>query len=104
MTFHEFQRLVRNGETANVDFKLMCNAFNKSAGDHQKAKAELVKDICAMANNGSLASYLIIGIGDDARTVRSVTDPNITSQNVHTLVRDSIHPRPFVRVSILSWH
>jgi hypothetical protein len=34
------------------DFKLAC-AFNKSAGDHAKSKAELVKDICAMANNGA---------------------------------------------------
>jgi hypothetical protein len=52
MTFDQFRRLVRAGEKATVDFKLLCNAFNKGAGDHEKAKAELVKDICAMANNG----------------------------------------------------
>jgi hypothetical protein len=103
MTFDQFRRLVRAGEKATVDFKLLCNAFNKSAGNHEKAKAELVKDICAMANNGGQASYLIVGVANDGKSFQSISDPNLTPANIQTLVRDSIHPRPFVRVHQCCW-
>jgi hypothetical protein len=103
MTFDQFRRLVRAGEKATVDFKLLCNAFNKGAGDHEKAKAELVKDICAMANNGGQASYLIVGVANDGKSFQSISDPNLTPANIQTLVRDSIHPRPFVRVHQCCW-
>jgi predicted HTH transcriptional regulator len=103
VTFGEFKSIIENGEKATVDFKLNCNAFNKSAGDHEKARAELVKDICAMANNGPVASFLIIGVGDDRHTVHSVTDPTLTDENVHTLVRDAINPRPRIRLLKLNW-
>ena len=92
------ERLISGGEKTTVDFKLTCNAFNRAAGDQEKARAELVKDICAMANNGSSASYLIIGVGDDGKTVRPVSDANLTNQNIQTLVRAAIHPRPDVRL------
>lgn len=103
MTQEQFLNLVRRGEKSTVDFKLVCNAFNTSAGDCDKAKAELVKDICAMANNASSTSYLIVGVGDDRKTVQSVIDPNLSSQNIQSLIRDSIHPRPIVRVHRLNW-
>jgi Putative DNA-binding domain len=103
VTFELFHRLVQGGEKATVDLKLVCNAFNKNAGDQEKARAELVKDICAMANNGAAASYLIIGVGDDRRRIQSVADPNLNSQNVQTLVRDAIHPRPIIRVHRPCW-
>src|ERR1039458_9336725 len=103
MTLDQFRRLVRGGEKATVDFKVVCNAFSKAAKDHDKAKAELVKDICAMANNGDQASYLIIGVANDGKTFKCVSDPHLTSANIQTLVRDSIHPRPFVRVHDLCW-
>src|SRR4051794_3864814 len=103
MTFDRFHRLVLNGEKATVDLKLVCNAFNKTAGDREKARAELVKDICAMANNGEATSYRIIGVGNDRMTVRTVTDTNLKSENVQTLVRDAIHPRPTIRVRRLRW-
>ena len=51
MTLEKFRSLIAGGEKATVDFKISCNAFNKAAGDRDKAKAELVKDICAMANS-----------------------------------------------------
>ena len=56
-----------------------------------------------MANNGAASSYLIIGVGDDRRTCQSVVDPNLNSQNVQTLIRDAIHPRPVIRVHRLCW-
>lgn len=98
-----FLKLVRGGEKSNVDFKLTCNAFNRSSGNQEKAKAELVKDICAMANNGLSTSYLIIGVGDDGKRVESVEDQNLSSQNIHTLLRDSIHPRPVVNFYRCCW-
>src|SRR5947208_2532398 len=103
MTIEQFKRLLNAGETATVDFKAACNAFNRNAGDRDKAKAELVKDICAMANNGGQTSFLIIGVANDRKTFHSVTDPTLTSANIQTLVRDSIHPRPFIRVRNLCW-
>ena len=103
MTFSQFHRLIEQGEKSHVDFKLTCNAFNRTAGDQEKAKAELVKDICAMANNGAIASYLMIGIGDDRQTLQSVSDQTLNSQNVQTLVRDAIHPRPTIRFHRLKW-
>lgn len=103
MQLNTFLRLIGGGEKSTVDFKLRCNAFNSKAGDQAKAKAELVKDICAMANNGSETSYLVIGVGDDRQRVESVTDANLNSANVQTLVRDHLHPLPLVRVAIQSW-
>lgn len=103
MTFEQFKQLVMGGETAYVDFKQMCNAFDTGKGDHERAKAELVKDICAMANNGSRTSYLIIGVADDKSHFQSVTNNKLTSANLQTLVRDSIHPRPKISVHDECW-
>ena len=89
MTLDQFRRLVRGGEKATVDFKVVCNAFNKAANDHDKAKAELVKDICAMANNGDQTSYLIIGVANDGKTFKCVSDPHLTSANIQTLLFES---------------
>jgi hypothetical protein len=91
-------------EGATLDFKLMCNAFNKKAPDSEKAKAELVKDVCAMANNGTETSYIVIGVGDNRRTFQSADNPHLTSANVHTLVQHAIHPAPAVRVHDLRWN
>src|SRR5678816_651721 len=98
MTFAKFMSLVRAGEKTTVDFKLQCNAFNGVVGtrEKEKSKAELVKDICAMANNGGQPSFLIIGVGDDRKTTQSVSDPNMNAANVQNLVRDSIQPRPHI--------
>lgn len=103
MTFEEFRQLIEKGETTFVDFKLSCNAFDKTKGDNEKSKAELVKDICSMANNGSTTSYLVIGVSDDRKRYESVTNTQLTSANVQTLIRDSIYPRPMVRVHEKFW-
>jgi Putative DNA-binding domain len=99
----KFLDLVRGGEKAHVDFKLTCNAFNSSAGDSEQAKAELVKDICAMANNGPMASFLIVGVSNDRKQVRAANDLGLTSENIQSLIRESIHPRPVVRIYSVKW-
>lgn len=103
MTFQEFKKIIAKGETASVDFKLSCNAFDKGCGDHEKAKAELVKNICAMANNGPTVSYLIVGVSDDRKQFQSVLNTKLISANIQTLIRDSIHPHPRVKVSERYW-
>jgi hypothetical protein len=103
LTLDQFKSLIARGEKATVDFKIVCNAFDRQRGDCDKAKAELVKDICAMANNGNVASYIIIGVADDRKTFQSVTNQHLTSQNIQTLIRDSIHPLPNLRAHNLVW-
>jgi predicted HTH transcriptional regulator len=65
MTDSEFLRLVQGGEKATVDFKVRSDIFAQTGID---AKAELAKDICAMANNGNVSSYIVIGVSDDRKT------------------------------------
>jgi len=88
------RRLIPAGETTTVEFKLECHAFAGNEAD----KAELAKDICAMANNGPRHSYIIIGVSNDGRRYLSVRNPKLTDDNLQTLVRTSISPIP--RVSL----
>ena len=97
MRYADFQRLVALGETAFVDFKIECHAFAKGPNS-EKARAELAKDICAMANNGSHASYLLIGVSNDGRNLKSVTNQNLTDDNLQTFCKEAIDPPPKVKV------
>lgn len=94
MDQRKLRSLIRGGETAAVDFKLECNAFQGS----KAATAELVKDIVALANNGNRTSYLLIGIGDDGRSFKTPRNPNLTDDAVQDLVSTAILPIPRVRV------
>lgn len=69
--------LLRGREGRHVDFKIECHAF---AG-HEGHKAELVKDIVAMANYGNRLSYLIIGVCNDGRRFRSVQNTKLTDDS-----------------------
>ena len=70
MNYSKFLELVKGKEKGNVDFKIQCNAF---LGKTREADTgELAKDICAMANNGNTASYIVIGVSDDAKNFKSV--------------------------------
>jgi hypothetical protein len=98
MKFAEFQRLARLGEKRHIDLKIDCHAFASKRLDSQKAKAELAKDICAMANNGGRTSYLLIGVSDDGLHLKSVTNPNLTDDNLQAFCKTAIAPPPKVKL------
>lgn len=56
-----------------------------------------------MANNAPTISYLIVGVSDDRKQFQSVQNTKLTSANIQTLIRDSIHPHPRVKVSERCW-
>jgi len=85
-----------------VDFKLEFNAFAS-----QKDNAEFLKDIIALANNGYVSNYLIIGVSDDGKGFKSVTNPKLTDaradDRLQRLARDNIHPVPAVKLIKRKW-
>jgi hypothetical protein len=103
MEYSEFLRLAKLGEMPHADRKIECHAFESKNPDSARAKAELAKDICAMANNGSRASYLLIGVSDDGRHLKSVTNANLTDDNLQAFCKDAIAPPPRVTVHNFVW-
>ncbi|HUW10354.1 MAG TPA: ATP-binding protein [Anaerolineae bacterium] len=95
MDYNKFVDLIQRGESDTIEFKIECNALKGS----DEANAELVKDIVALANNGYVASYILVGVSDDAQEFRSVTNRSLTSDNLQRLCRDSISPVPAVKLS-----
>jgi hypothetical protein len=100
MEYKRFRQLVNEGEKHNVDFKIRCNAFNSKL---KQPKAELAKDICAMANNGYVASYIIVGVSDDGRGFQSVSNPKLTEEHVQSFCKTAILPPPRVKVHTEQW-
>jgi len=100
MNYFDFLRLIRAGEKANVDFKVRSDVFAQAGID---AKAELAKDICAMANNGNVASYIVIGVSDDRKTFHSVTNQRLTDDNLQDFCKRAIYPPPKLKLSRKSW-
>lgn len=100
MRYSKFQQLVKDGEKANVDFKIKCEAFlsRKTA-----PKAELAKDICAMANNGNVASYILVGVSDDGKSFVSVSNPKLTDDNLQSFCKTAIFPPPRIKVHRECW-
>jgi uncharacterized protein YjbI with pentapeptide repeats len=99
MDYKKFQQLLMGGEKSNVDFKIECFAFNSRS---DAPKAELAKDICAMANN-SKSSYLIIGVSDDGNDFRSVQNANLTEEYIQDFCKTAISPHPKVKVYRKKW-
>jgi hypothetical protein len=96
-----FLRLVREGEKFNVDFKIKSDAFlTKDVA----SKAELAKDVCAMANNGNVASRIVIGVSDDGKSFSSVRNMNLTDDRLQSFCKEAIYPPPAVRVERVSWN
>lgn len=79
-------------EHSHLDYKLMCNAFT---GD-TKTNAELVKDVCAMANNGNAVSHIVIGIADDRSQFKSFANQKFNEARLQDLVSKHIYPAPRV--------
>ena len=105
MNYKKFKEILDTGETSNVDFKILSNAFNGADMDERsRNNGELIKDILAMANNGNIASYLIIGVSDDRTDFRSVDNDKLTNDNIIRLCREYIFPIPLVQVYCHTWN
>ncbi len=97
MDARKLQRLNKAGESRTFERKIECNAFQ----GNRKANAELIKDICAMANNGPRESYIVVGISNDGREFRSVRNRNLTDDNLQSLIKNSITPTPATNLKSL---
>ena len=80
--------------------KIRCDAF---VSRKLAPKAELAKDICAMANNGNVASYIVIGVSDDGQSFQSVSNPKLTEENLQSFCKTAVFPPPKVKVHRQSW-
>jgi len=101
MEYSKFSSLIKKKENQYIDFKLECHAF---ADRTIKSNAELAKDVCAMANNGNIASYLIIGVNDKGTAFRSVTNDKITEDNVVNFLTKAVFPPPKIKVYKEKWN
>ena len=100
MNYKRFKELVRGKEKRTVDFKLESYVFKIKS---LKLKGELAKDICAMANNGNVASYIIFGVSDDGLSFKSVNNEKLTDDNIQTFCKKAISPIPKVKLNRECW-
>lgn len=100
MKYSKFQELVKGKEKANVDFKIKCDAFLSGS---LAPKAELAKDICAMANNGNVSNYILIGVSDNGKSFKSVSNPKLTDDNLQDFCKKSISPPPRIKIHKECW-
>jgi predicted HTH transcriptional regulator len=100
LDYQRFRTLLQEGEKAHVDFKIRCDAF---ATPNIGVRGELAKDICAMANNGNRASFIIIGVSDDATCFRSVDNNKLTDDNLQDFCKKALYPPPTVRLHWRNW-
>ncbi len=90
-----FRNIIEKNENDCLDFKIKCKAFeSKEIGP----KAELAKDICAMANNGNKTSYIVIGVSDDKRNYLSISNMKLTEENLQDFCKTAIYPVPTVKL------
>lgn len=95
MDVAKFKQLIRTKENDFLDFKIQCDAFLSNKKYHN---AELAKDICAMSNNGNRASYIIIGVSDNAKSFKTVTNPYLTEENLQSFCKTTIFPPPRIKL------
>jgi len=100
MEYRTFIDLLKKSEKDTVDFKIRCEAFER---DNITAKAELAKDICALANNGNVTSYIIIGVSDDGKSFKSVTNKNLTDDRLQDFCKKAIYPPPKTKLIRKKW-
>ncbi|MDB6068065.1 MAG: hypothetical protein JWR26_4273 [Pedosphaera sp.] len=103
MKYLDFLRLIEGGEKAHVDFKIQCDAFDSSSANREAAKAELAKDICAMANNGTKTSYLVIGVSNDGKHFKSVSNASLTDDALQSFCKTAIMPPAKVKLHDCKW-
>ncbi len=100
MEYAKFRQLLTARESSTLDFKLACDAF---LSKRTEPKAELAKDVCAMANNGWRASYILVGVSDDGKRFQSVSNPKLTEENIQSFCKTAVSPPPRIRVSTPVW-
>lgn len=100
MDYADFVKLIKDGEKANVDFKIQLDAFGR---DSLPAKAELAKDICALANNGNIVSYIVVGVSDDRKSFKSVATTKLTGDNLQDFCKTAVFPPPKVKLHWVTW-
>jgi hypothetical protein len=100
MEYSKFRMILLEGEKRNIDFKIRCDAFLNPS---KSSKGELAKDICAMANNGNIASFIIIGVADNGEDCRSVDNPKLIDDNLQDFCKKAISPPPKIRLYRKSW-
>lgn len=100
LDYASFKNLIKTGEKDNLDFKIKSDAFTSK---NFAANAELAKDICAMANNGNKASYIIVGVSNDGKQFRTVDNRKITDDNIQNYCKNVIYPPPKVKVVRKKW-
>ncbi len=100
MEYAKFKRLLQSGEGPTIDFKVSCDAFKAK---NRAARAELAKDVCAMCNNGNVASFMVIGVSNDRKQFHSVQNPNLTDDALQDFCKKSISPPPRVKLERVRW-
>ncbi len=100
MQYAKFRNLLAAGETDHTDFKIRCDAFADST---DSSRGELAKDICAMANNGNRASYIVVGVSNDRKAFRSVDNEKLTDDHLQDFVKRAIYPPPKTIVHRVTW-
>jgi hypothetical protein len=100
MDYAKFRKLLSEGEKRHIDFKIVCDAFRSQS---VAPRGELARDICAMANNGYMASYVIVGVSDDGKQFKSVDNMKLTDDNLQDFCKKAVFPPPKVRVYRKTW-
>lgn len=100
MDYVRFRKIAKDGEGPSVDFKETCEAFNSPT---VAPRAELAKDICALANRGHVTGYILVGVSDDGKRFRSVKNPKLTDDNLQSFCKAAISPPPRVRLLRRNW-
>jgi hypothetical protein len=100
MIYKKFCEIISQGEKRNIDFKIKLDVFSEKS---VALRGELAKDICAMANNGNILSYIIVGVSDDGKQFRSNTNSQLTDDNLQDFCKNSIFPPPKVSLELIGW-
>ncbi len=98
MDYQHFHCLIENGESNSCIFMIKSKAFSGSISDD----AELAKYIIALANNQTVINYIIIGISSEGE-FQSVTNRNLTDENLQVFCKDNIFPNPTVSLKRYVW-
>jgi hypothetical protein len=98
--YTKFLELIQGKEKYNVDFKIQNDTFLAKT---LLPRAELAKDICAMANNGNIASYILVGVSDDGNAFKSVSNPKLTDDSLQDFCKKNIFPPPKVKLTRKLW-